>query len=391
MKVAYVCDTLPFTHHSYSGAEITCEMVSNASKKNGYNVFYITSQKDFESKENKVYSLPKSYSKNFPIDLHIAYKILMILRYEKPDIIHLYTKQYLWASLIASYLTNTKIVYSVVDYHIICPKNILLDQKGNPCLGHGIKDFGYMCSRCYYKKYPSPLNRIFAEIHIQLFKWFYKKVKLFLTFTEESKWRLTAYGIPEHKVDYFYQYSMPKEKETDIQLLLPAVVFVGSFFPHKGLDIIIKAFKKVLKIDKEVHLYIIGSGDPEYKLYILELIGSDLNKNIHLLGKIDHRETLSIMKKSNLVVVNEKWYSDFGNVVVVEALLLGKPVVCGNLGTGSIFVDEYKAGYWAYYFNPNDFARKIIKGLDFKTTGKPFMTLPKITEEIKNVYEKVIQ
>ena len=201
MKICYVCDTLPFTHDVYSGAEITCEMVSQVAKELGHKVFYITSKTDFFDVDNTVYSLPKSHSKNFPVDLHIITLIRDILKYEKPDIIHLYTKQYLFPSIIASYLQRIKIIYSVVDYHMVCPNNILLDKNGRTCNS----PLGFKCSNCYYGKYPFPINKILTIIQNNLLKWFYNHTDMFLTFTEESRWRLISFGIPQEKIDYVYQ------------------------------------------------------------------------------------------------------------------------------------------------------------------------------------------
>lgn len=381
MKIGYICDTLPFTHENFSGAEITCDHVSQTSKKLGNQVFFITSKMEYNHSNNKVYGLPSSHSKNFPVDLHIIFKLMLILLREKPDIIHLYTKRYLIPSVITCVFTKTRIVYSVVDYHMFCPKNILVTDDNRFCHNNS----SYACSRCYYSRYPEPLNKFLAELRTWFFNWFISRTNAFLTFTEESRWRMESFGVDSDKIGVIYQYVMPKPIRTHIRFRHPCFLFVGSFVEHKGLETIVKAFKKVSKKQK-CYLYIVGGGNPAYKQHILGIIKKMDIKNIYVLGKQNHEVVLSLIKKADVVVTNECWFSDFGNVVVVESLLLGVPVICSEMGTGSII----SKGLWAFHFNANDYAKKMFKSLNMNHSKKPLIVLPDLHLGLTKVYDTVM-
>ena len=67
-----------------------------------------------------------------------------------------------------------------------------------------------------------------------------------------------------------------------------------------------------------------------------------------------------------MVVVCEQWFSDFGPVILVEAMKLARPVVAGSIGAIPEFIEDKRTGLLAQYNNPEDYTEKINWLLDNK-------------------------
>lgn len=334
-KIGFVCDTLPFCHSSYSGAEISCEHVASKHVDEGHDVFFITSKKDSQT-DKKVYELPKSHSKNFPVDLHIIYKLHSILKKENPDRIHLFTKKYLWPSVIAANWRKIPITYSVVDYHIMCRHNILKRKDGTLCNDRK----GWYCK--------------FRQI---FFNWIIKKISCFWTFTETSKNRMVVWGIPANKIKVIYQYEVPSVQDKK-DLPYPTIVFVGSIHPHKGVDVVVKSMKNIVDVFPNANLLLVGHIDhSRYSDKIFAFVReNDLAKNVEFLGKFAHASALRLMNGADVIVVAEQWYSDFGPLTLYEAKKLNVPVVSGNLGASKEFTTNI-----VRYNDPDEYSKKILE------------------------------
>jgi len=326
-KLCFVSDTLPFCHNKFSGAELTCEYVS---KETNDDVFYLTSKKDYECKE-KVFELPKSHSKEFPIDIHIIIKLILLFRGERPEFVYLYTKKYLQPSVIACFVLHIPMIYSVVDYHILCPTNILKCKEGL-CRGRN----GFYCR----------FRHIWFTL---LIKMICSNYGLFWTFTRTSEKRLEDWGIPPRKIAVRYQFGIPDDINT-VYLPKPSVVFVGSFHHHKGIDVVVKAFRLLKEKLPGVSCFMVGD-DGFYQF-----------EDINAVGHLPHDVVLGYIKGADAVVVAEQWYSDFGSVVVFEAVKLGVPVVAGNVGSAFEFTSHI-----VQFDDPVQYRDELLKVLNEKS------------------------
>lgn len=106
-------------------------------------------------------------------------------------------------------------------------------------------------------------------------------------------------------------------------------VSIGSLFPGKGYDILIKAFAKSNLASKGCKLIIIGQGGEEKKLRKL-IAGYQLAENILLLGKKTKNEIADYLKESHAFVLASRGET-FG-VVYIEAMMFGLPVIATKCG-----------------------------------------------------------
>ncbi len=218
-------------------------------------------------------------------------------------------------------------VLTLTDNWLLCDKNLVtIDQ--NLCNGpQGGKECMRVCnygnevvSRYTDAKYFfDNVDRVFSGTN------FVRK-----TFWENG-WQKEI-ELNNFAIDFFYL----DEQKIAIDELVFA--FIGSFMWHKGLHVLIEAFKKV--VNKQIKLKIYGNADTinEYATQTLNLVGgvrSDgISKNderIEFCGTFDYEELPKIMKNVSAIVIPSV-YKEIYPLVMQTALAFKKPVIASDVG-----------------------------------------------------------
>lgn len=124
--------------------------------------------------------------------------------------------------------------------------------------------------------------------------------------------------------------------------------YVGNAYPHKNLQIAVKAVKD-LNINKKIDVIFVIAGLKDYFLRRLEDYINDIGatKYIKLAGYV-RDEDLPILYKNSLGFVYPSLVEGFG-LQGIEAISMGTMVACSNI---SVFKEIYD--FHAFYFNPKD-------------------------------------
>ncbi len=116
------------------------------------------------------------------------------------------------------------------------------------------------------------------------------------------------------------------------------ILFVGRLAPEKGLHILIEAIRKVLDVFPNVTLTVVGDGPEADSLKHL-VQKYNLRNSVHFTGNLMQDKIIHHFKVTDIVVVPSICYESFG-LVVVEAMMHGKPVIASNAGGLSELVDD---------------------------------------------------
>ena len=106
-------------------------------------------------------------------------------------------------------------------------------------------------------------------------------------------------------------------------------ITVGSLIHRKGFDMLIKAFAKANLPSDKWELRIIGWGEEKENLENL-IKECKLEKNIHLLGKMDKKDISEELSKSNVFVLPSR--NENFSVAILEGLSMGLPVIATDCG-----------------------------------------------------------
>lgn len=144
------------------------------------------------------------------------------------------------------------------------------------------------------------------------------------------------------------------------------IVWVGRFYKTKGVEIAIRAFEKAAKIDKQIHLYLVGKFNEkdDYYCSIKKLIESTgLKDKIHCIGF--QANPYQWMKFANCFVLSS--ISEGSPNVLFEALYLGVPAVSTRCtpNIDDIIIDGIN-GYKVDVGDSSEMGLKILDAIKLK-------------------------
>lgn len=385
MKICLISDQLVECHKTWSGAELVCKQAAELLEKEKQEVIFITTEFDKNSSSHKILQIKPS--KNIFFRLRGIIYSFRYLKKEKPDIIHFFHSNYLSIpAMISAYILKIPAIFTVLDYFIICPRNNLRLDNGEVC----DKKEGLRCLKCV-----SP-SKFLEKFIIKIFA---KSLKGIITFTETSRARLSKHGIPADKIRVIYTYG-PSSISIKNEIISNSILFVGTFFEYKGLHILIQAMPKIISEFPDTKFMIIGMGNEQDRARIEKMIENlGIKDHINFLGQKKNEEVLELVSRSEIVVVPEQWPSDFGPLILVEAMALGKTVVASEIGAIPEFIKDGINGFLAEHNQPDKFAEKIISLLKNKSAARSMGERAKESvkfflesgqrEKIFELYEKI--
>jgi glycosyltransferase involved in cell wall biosynthesis len=115
------------------------------------------------------------------------------------------------------------------------------------------------------------------------------------------------------------------------------ILFVALLRPLKGGELAIKAMHRLVRAGTSATLVVIGSGSEGRRLAALaEALG--IADRVQFLGGLPRTEVLSWMCAGDALLFPS--LRDSGPLVVLEAMMAEKPVVCLDLGGPAYFVND---------------------------------------------------
>lgn len=379
---------------------------------------------------------------NGPYSFESTYKNPAIERYfseflskVKPDLVHFQHLERLSASLIQ--IAKDKKIPSVVtlhDYWFICPGIRLISSFGCACLEpfceekcgdcenslpeiikyqierhfinnslffklgflkdgkrDGFKIYNFLIKRILKSERPN-----FSEIKNRL-NFMKNALSLASVIIAPSRFlrnRFIAYGIHQDKIiqsNYGIRRmeNHPKNnKENEV-----IFGFIGAIAKHKGLHILVRAFKKIK--DKNCKLKIFGQLHyNEYFSSINKLMKQD--PRIIYYGHFDHGQTEQIFSQIDVLIVPSIWQEN-SPLVIHEAMSAKTPVIASNMGgmpelvthrsNGLLFdigdIESLVRGMRMFIDNPDlaaEFKKKCMEPKDIGENAK----------ELRRIYESVV-
>lgn len=335
-----------YTPDILGGAEISVQKLAEGLVKKGLDVVVICTGKDeivehingvkiYRIKINNLYN-PIDHRKTSKIrktlyrilDIYNIFnykKIKSILKNEKPDIVN--TNNLYGLSPIVWKVSkdlNIKLIHTLRDYYLMCPKVNLLRKDKTIC-----EKCKKICSIYKYmnKKISNYVDFVTAPSNftIDLFK----KNGFFNNVPSMCIYNAIDIDYDNIKSNYISKFNLDK-KSLDI-------VYLGTLDIHKGIDILLAAFNKIDR--KNLRLNIAGKGKMEY------LVNEYLKKDNRMkyYGFIEDNQKEEILMNADILVIPSMWYEPFGRVII-EAYKYGIPVIGSRLGGIPEIIDHLETG-----------------------------------------------
>ena len=339
------------------GAENYAYNIAKGLVKRGHEVTVICSSKNGSSYEEfldgiRVIRLKYDFTiSTAPIRLPLFYEVYRMIKKEKFGIININFHLPYYPD-IAAFLSKMCKIPSVLTYHNDIVKRETLTNLIAQIYNYSINKISLHAVDLIIT--PSP--------------YCYNESKYLKNYKNKLIWIPPGVDIDKYPCKKSYRihelYNIPSSSKI--------VLFVGVMskaHTHKGVDYLIRAFKRVLKEINDVYLVLVGRGDmiPEYRKLCNELGISD---NVIFTGFVDDKELVEYYCSSDIVVLPSITVQEGFGMVLIEAGACGRPVIGSEIGGIKYVIREGETGLLVPPRNVDALAEAIIKILKDEDLAK---------------------
>ena len=312
------------------------------------------------------------------------------MREVEPDIVHAMHFQGLSASVISAFKEfGVSVVYTATDFWTVCPVVDLRRHDGTMCRGPDLAH----CPRCIMSRYPGswikkaldltpnaalrtagrlsetrlagrsgPLRQVRAlKERPQSIKEQIKLVDWIIAPTKLTRELLAANGVGDDRVEVSHYgidvsdiLDVPRNRNQSPPL---RVGFIGTLGPHKGCDILVRAFKSLLpELDATLTVYGNLKRFEAFVEELYKLTGGD--GRIEFAGTFPPERIGHVLSEMDVLVVPSRWYENTP-LVVYSAFAAGTPVIATGLGGLSEVVKHGENGLLFELENVEDLGRQL--------------------------------
>jgi len=258
------------------------------------------------------------------------------LRAQRPDVVHFQHTHMIGYDIVTATrraLPHAPIIYSLHEYLPICLREgqmIRTERKGNELCTHASPR---RCNECYPGVSPQDffIREKFIKSHLA-------NVDLFLSPSQFLRRRYIEWGIPADLIRFeeLGRRRQPEFRPTEPEVERPRnqLAFFGQLTPFKGAETLLRAMKLLAQRRPEVHLHLFGA----YVEYFAETYGrkflelvEETRENVTYAGAYEHDELPRLMHDIDWVVLPSRWWEN-SPLVVQEAFMHGRPVICSGIG-----------------------------------------------------------
>ena len=251
---------------------------------------------------------------------------------------------------------NIPVALRISDFGLICGTNTLLKNNihSNECINNRL---GCIKNKCVDNSYSKSLINKIAQL------FFFKKYSKNINYVFTCKNTLlihkkAGFNKNNHHIPTFYPKDFVYKKSFNSK----KIIFLGRVDRDKGLHDIIPTIPDSNKIIFEIW----GRGIPEYISVLKKIILKRKNKNIHLMGEINHSEIQNLFSDCIFSIIPSQWHDNLPNSLI-ESLSNGVPVIAPNHGCFPEFIIDQKNGFLYNNFNElKDVFNKIIDLNDYE-------------------------
>lgn len=303
----------------------------------------------------------------------------------KPDLVHFQAGYLIGiAPVNAAVDAGIPTVLTLHDFWYLCPRHTL--QRGDGTLCAQIPEDPAACAWC--RKLEEPRYRLLDRLSLNLAGWLAQQTTLqedsariadrrqrlhaalakvdaviapsrfmaaqFAPHVRAERLHVLRYGLdPVHAT----QATPPRTDDTF------HVGFTGQIAPHKGVHLLVQAFRTLDPKGRPLALHIHGGLEayPHYVAHLRRLIGDD--KRIHLHGRFASAQLADVLNALDVVVVPSNWYEN-SPLAIMEAHAAGKPVITAALGGMAELVNDGVDGLHFRADDAADLARQLQRLLD---------------------------
>ena len=133
--------------------------------------------------------------------------------------------------------------------------------------------------------------------------------------------------------------------------------YIGSIYPHKGVHLLIDAFRELEQENAELRIY--GGGDPNYLSALQEKTS---NVHILFLGSYRHDQLADVLSEIDVLVMPSICHESF-SLTIRESLAVGIPVIVSDVGAQADAITEGLNGLHFKCGDAQDLREKLKRAM----------------------------
>jgi glycosyltransferase involved in cell wall biosynthesis len=334
-----------FVHNAYqkvSGEEIMISRIIDVLKKRNHEVStYFRNSNQITSTADKTRAFfSEIYSRKSRTDFRT------FIARNRPDIIQI---QNLYPQISPSILLEARqqkipVVMRCSNYRLICPNGLLM-TRGKICErctgGH---EWWCLLRNCE-ESLPKSLGYALRNYIARVGRLYLDNVTAYYAQTDFQRRTLAENGLPLERIFLIPNMIEPRSTSAATGRY---VAFSGRISPEKGVSSLIAAAKLLPQVAFK------AAGD--YGSF--PQLPRSAPSNLTFCGNLSRARMPDFYKSSRFSVVCSIWYEGFPSTIL-EPMMMGKPVICANIGGLSEIVEDGVTGLLFKPGDARDLSRKI--------------------------------
>jgi len=286
------------------------------------------------------------------------------LRAQQPDVVHFQHTLFIGMEAIREVrntLPDAAIVYTLHEFLPICHRHgqMLRATDEEPCMEESPR----RCHECFPEVAPQEflMRKRFIQSHMSL-------VDQFIAPSKFLGERYADWGIAEEKIrveEYgrlplSYAPASPRRKKRN------RFGFFGQFSHYKGVNVVLQAAKRLAEDEVDATIWLHGANleiqPPEFQAEFAELLEAS-GDSVVMVGRYDHDQLGALMENVDWVFVPSRWWEN-SPLVIQEAFMHGRPVICSDIGGMAEKVTDGVDGLHFRVGDPEDLARVVTQAAE---------------------------
>jgi glycosyltransferase involved in cell wall biosynthesis len=332
--------------------------------------------------------------KTMPIDIHSSCEDSEIYRFalgflqnrERYDVLHCAHPMRLTPFLKAARELGLPYILTLTDFWFICPKIFLQTSCGSLCSG---PEGGEVCGRLC-PELPSKLicDRLETAKEILSSAKAVIAPSRFLAALFKKEFPDLKISLIRHGMD---SGSLKRNARTYRRGDEIVFGYTGGLAPHKGVHLLLKAFRELEAVSAKLKVYGSYSHEMEYSQALLKIAAVD--KRIELCGSYKPAEVGDILQGIDVLVVPSIVYESY-SLALHEALACNVPVIAADIGAVSEEITNSTNGFLFRAGDQDELKGKlqdIVEDPEVLNTIKQDLELqpPILLEEEAYMYERL--
>lgn len=173
-----------------------------------------------------------------------------------------------------------------------------------------------------------PFSHIAMFMEAQLMPFIYRNISI-VTISDSSRNGIEKLGFGSNKqIEIVHPGIQVEDYKRNKKTSYPTIVYVGRLKPYKNVDVLMKAFKNIVKESSTAQLWIAGVGESMEDLVALAK-KLNIEKSVVFYGRVSEKHKVQLLSES-WISVQPSQVEGWG-ITVIEANACGTPVIASKV------------------------------------------------------------